>query len=55
MESQATTTGKFAVQGEPAIGGKSLIQHVLQKEGKDAEVDEVGADNVQNALMYLLS
>lgn len=25
----------------------------FQEEGKDAEVDEVGADDVQNALVYL--
>jgi hypothetical protein len=53
MERQYTTTGKFAVHSEPTTDRKTRIQRLLQQEGKDAEVDEVGADDVQNALMYL--
>jgi hypothetical protein len=53
MERQYTTTGKFVVRGDLTTYRRTRIQRVLQKEGEDAEVDEVGVDDVQNALMYL--
>lgn len=39
----------------PAIAGKARIHHVLQKKSEDSKVGEVGADDMQNDLMYLAS